>query len=168
MYKFLPEQIENLKRQLSYENEKFNDILEIRREHYLERRTGQGEETRVLFDSSLLEHSFMNAAALSDIKEKLLNCKIIERNNSDEIGIGSTFEIIFDGDDDKSTFTLIETRLPKDPVHFISISSPLGKAIIGKTQGDSFRYSVEKSVISGRINEIKKIDESVKTKNIRK
>lgn len=168
MYKFLPEQIENLKRQLSYENEKFNDILEIRREHYLERRTGQGEETRVLFDSSLLEHSFMNAAALSDIKEKLLNCKIIERNNSDEIGIGSTFEIIFDGDDDKSTFTLIETRLPKDPVHFISISSPLGKAIIGKTQGDSFRYSVEKSVISGKINEIIKIDENVKTKNIRK
>ncbi len=168
MYKFLPEQIENLKRQLDDENAKFSDILEIRKEHYLERKTGQGEETRILFDNYLLETFLMNATALSDIKEKLLNYKIIERNNSDKIGIGSTFEIIFDGDEEKLTFTLIETRLPKDPAHFISISSPLGKAIIGKTQGDSFRYTVEESVISGRINEIKKIDESVKTKNIRK
>lgn len=168
MYNFLPEQIENLKRQLKYENEKFNDILEIRKENYLERKTGQGEEARVLFDSSLLQHSFMNVAALNDVKEKLQNCKIIERNNSDEIGIGSTFEIVFDDEDNKSTFTLIETKLSKDPVNFISISSPLGKAVIGKTQGDNFSYSVEKSIISGRINKIIKIEEDVKTKCIRK
>lgn len=168
MYKFLPEQIENLEKQLDDENAKFNDFLELKKAHYSERGTGEGEETRVLFDNCLLEDSAMNVASLNDIREKLLNCKIVERSNSDEIRVGSSFEITFDGDDEKVTCTLIETRIPNDPMHFISISSPLGKAVIGKVQGDSFEYVVENSVISGKINEIIKTDENAKTKNIRK
>ena len=168
MYKFLPEQIENLEKQLNDENAKFNDFLKQRKEHYSERGIGEGDASGVLFDNCLLENSAMNVASLNNIREKLLNCKIIERNNSDEIKIGSTFEIFFDGDDEKITCTLIETRIPNDPMHFISTSSPLGKAVIGKKQGDNFEYVVQKSVISGRITEIIKVEENVKTKNIRK
>ena len=124
MYKFLPEQIKNLEEQFEIENRKFNDILEIRKEDYLERKTGQGNETIVIFDNSLLDKSFKNAIELNDIKNKLLNCEIIESSNSDEIGIGSTCEISFDENDKNLILTLIETRLPRDPSNFISISSP--------------------------------------------
>lgn len=169
MYKFLPDQIENLKRQLETETSKFDEILEIRKQNYLEKRTGQGNEISVIFDHSLLENFIMNTNELNDIKKKLLNCIIVEQNNSDTIEIGSSFEIslFFDEEEEKSNFTLVETKLPRDPINYISISSPLGKAVIGKKQGDDFKYIVENSIISGRINEIIKTNEDVK-KNIRK
>lgn len=168
MYKFLPEQIENLKKQLDENTSQLDGIIEMRRENYQEKKTGQGNEISVQLDNTLLESFVVNANTLNDIRRKLLNCKVIEPNNSDEIGVGSTFEITlnFGGVEDKSVFTLIETRIPKDPMHFISISSPLGKAVIGKKQGDSFKYVVENSVISGKINEIIKTNEDVKTKSI--
>ncbi len=166
MYKFLPDQIENLKGQLETESLKFNEIREIRKANFLEKRLGSGNEISILFDNYLLENFVMNTSELNDIKKKLLNCVIIEPNNSDEIGIGSTFEIslFFDGEEEKSTFTLVETRLSKDPINYISISSPLGNAIIGKKQGDDFKYFVENSIISGRIDEVIKTNEKVKTK----
>lgn len=163
MYKFLPEQIENLRKQMYSETLKLKGIVQTRKENYAEQKTNEGEETRIQVDNTLLESFIMNTNSLNDIKKKLLNCEVVERSNSDEIEVGSTFEIslFFDDEEERSIFTLVETRLPKDPINFISVTSPLGKAILGKKQGDKFKYVVENSIFSGRIDEI--VKEKVRT-----
>ena len=163
MYKFLPEQIENLRKQMYSETLKLKGIVQTRKESYAEQKTNEGEETRIQVDNTLLESFIMNTNSLNDIKKKLLNCEVVERSNSDEIEVGSTFEIslFFDDEEEKSIFTLVETRIPKDPINFISVTSPLGKAILGKKQGDNFKYVVENSIFSGRIDEI--VKEKVRT-----
>ena len=166
MYKFLPEQIENLREQLQAKTLKLEGINNIRKQNYSEMKTGNGQETSFPVDNSLLGNFVVNTNALNDIKNKLLNCEVIEPNNSDEIGIGSTIKIslFFDEDEERETFTLVETRLPKDPANFISINSPLGKAIVAKKQGDSFKYVVENRIFSGRIDEIVKTKEDINIK----
>lgn len=162
MNKFLPEQIENLKQQLEVKTSKLDAINAIRKSNYLERKNGQANEFYSQIDHSLLGNFIMTTSALNEIKTQLLNCEIIEPNNSDEIGIGSTFEVSseFDGEELKEVFILVETRLAGDPSNFVSIVSPLGKAVVGKKQGDNFRYVVENSIFTGRINEIIKTQDN--------
>lgn len=164
MYKFLPEQIENLKKQLETEKMKYKGIVELKKESFAEKKLG--EESRVQEDSVIIESFITNTNTLNEIRSKLLNCEIIEPNYNDEIGIGSTFEIslFFEDEEDKSVFTLVETRLPKDPANFISIDSPLGKSVFGKKQGDNFKYVVENAIISGRIDDVIKLDDKEHTR----
>lgn len=166
MYKFLPEQIENLKQQLETKSTKLDAINAIRKSNFLERKSGQTDELLFQTDHSLLGNFIMTTSALNEIKKQLLNCEIIEPNNSDEIGIGSNFEISsdFDGKELTEVFTLVETRLAGDPSNYISVSSPLGKAVIGKKEGDTFRYVVENSIFTGKINQIIKTQENKFTK----
>lgn len=165
MYKFLPEQIEGLKQELDYRTKKLDEINLIRKDNFSEKKTSEGSDPSIQIDNYLLESFISNTTSLSKIKNKLINCEVIEPNNNDEIGIGSTFSIsLFFEEEEKAIFTLVETHLSTDPAHYISISSPLGRAVVNKKSGDNFRYVVENSIFSGRINEIIKTEDKVKTK----
>lgn len=166
MNKFLPEQIENLQKKLEQKTSMVASINNIRKAAFEEKKTGSGQETSFPVDNSLLGSFIMNTNSLNDIKNKLLNCEVIEPNNSDEIGLGSKFEIslFFDEEEEREIFTLVETKISGDPSNFVSVNSPLGKAVLGKKQGDNFRYVVENRIFSGRIDEIIKTKENNLTK----
>lgn len=166
MYKFLPEQIEGLKKELESKTKNLNEINVIRKESFSEKKTSELSDPSLQVDNYLLESFISNTTSLNEIKNKLINCEVIEPNNSDEIGIGSTVSIslFFEGEEEKSIFTLVETHLSTDPTSFISIFSPLGRAVVNKKSGDNFRYVVENSIFSGKINEIIKAEDKVKTK----
>lgn len=89
-----------------------------------------------------------------EIEDLLRMAEIIPEIDSEEIQIGSTFEVDFEGEE-KETFILVETLSALDSLkHYVSIDSPLGKSVIGKKQGDKFSYSVGKITIGGFISKV--------------
>ncbi len=78
--------------------------------------------------------------------------KVLEPSTSGNVGFGRTFTI----DNGKSTMTfMLVGSLEADPAQKkISIDSPLGKAIYGKHEGDSFTLSTPQSSIQYKIVKI--------------
>ncbi|MCQ2496182.1 MAG: transcription elongation factor GreA [Lachnospiraceae bacterium] len=80
---------------------------------------------------------------------------IDDSSKEDEMGINNTAEIYFEDDNEVDTFRLV-TSVRCDVLHnLISIESPLGKAILGKKEGD--RVFVESETGEGYYIVIKKI-----------
>ena len=102
-------------------------------------RMGEGYE-----DGDLRENNFFDYALdqfhilslrLSIVRDKILNAKIMDENNSDnsKVGFGSLVEIEIDGH--KSIFKILgdpDIDLVKDT---ISYASPIGKALLGASVG---------------------------------
>ena len=70
------------------------------------------------------------------IEYMLENAKIIQKESSHIVGLGSTVTISYVDDDDEEVYSIVGS-MEADPFeNKISNESPLGKAIIGKKQGD--------------------------------
>ena len=117
-------------------------------------------------DSSLLIELSLKADRIKEIKNILANAEILDVNtrSSDKIEIGTTFS--FDTDRFKNkTLTLVEVNgSPADGL--ISVDSPIGAAVLDKTVGDAFSYSVPNgNIINGLITAIHNLEkEEPKTK----
>ena len=84
------------------------------------------------------------------------NANIVDDSSKDdEVGINNTVELYFEEDDETDEFRLV-TSIRGDILHnMISIDSPLGKAILGKKEGD--RVYVESETGEGYYVTIKKL-----------
>lgn len=73
---------------------------------------------------------------IKELEYMLENAKIIQKESSHIVGLGSTVTISYVDDDDEEVYNIVGS-MEADPFeNKISNESPLGKAIIGKKQGD--------------------------------
>ena len=73
---------------------------------------------------------------IKELEYMLENAKIIQKESSHIVGLGSTVTISYVDDDDEEVYSIVGS-MEADPFeNKISNESPLGKTIIGKKQGD--------------------------------
>ena len=160
-YRLLPAQVENLKKQYDESLLKMQALNGVKNEEFADKKAATGREINLGLDASLLGALTVTARDYRDAKEKLGNYEIIKPNNSDVIGLGSTFEIAMNYGDvtEKEIFTLVEVTNFADDPNLISIDSPLGKAVVGAKAGDTISYMVEKRKFTGAVTDVIKEQE---------
>lgn len=157
-YKLLPIQVENLKKQYNESLAKLRALNGLKFEELADKKGTIDNDVSFSADTSLLGALSITSRDYKDAKEKLENYEIIEYNNSDVIDLGSTFEVEMNYGDITETevFTLVEVKNHTDEHNFISVDSPLGKAVTGTQVGDTISYIVEKRKIIGTVTGIVK------------
>lgn len=80
--------------------------------------------------------------------QRMINSATVIKENAaeDEIGVNNTVEIQYDEEDEKETIKLVTTVREDSLSGFISIESPLGKALLGKKVGDRVLIHVNDSL----------------------
>jgi transcription elongation factor GreA len=75
-------------------------------------------------------------ARIKEIEYMLNNAKIIEKTGNHSVGFGSTVTIEYVDDEEEEVYNIVGS-MEADPFeNKISNESPIGKAIIGKKEGD--------------------------------
>lgn len=86
-------------------------------------------------------------ARIDNIKIVLSNSEVVVLDpNSDIVDIGSLVTVAYDDEDDVERFILIENNynnaLSSGRDAFVTLESPMGKAVFGKKKGDICNYKV--------------------------
>lgn len=145
--KLIPEQIEGIKKQIA---EKINVVSDV---DYL-------EESREEFKKNVSEcgvrdevserHIFKAHADIARLRIALEDAEIVDEPTGSIIEIGSNFTVEF-STGTKRIFTLVETTEGLEKTSdYTTKASPFGQAIIGKTEGDVFSYTIGTSPFNKR------------------
>lgn len=93
-----------------------------------------------------------NESRIRYLERMLKNAVIVtEQSKSDEVGMNNTVELYFEEEDEVQEFKLVTSIRGNSLKGYISIESPIGKAILGRKVGDKvavqasedYTYSVE-------------------------
>ena len=147
----IPEQISSLieeEKRLRYENQKA--ISSAKSENYV-----VSEMSRTFnFDTENTYNLLLNDRRIKEINNLLSECEYLINRNLDSIEVGTKFELYFDDTASKETFIMIEKSIGTVIPSYISKESPIGQAIVGKKEGETFSYQVNGNIISGIITKI--------------
>ncbi|MCD8124765.1 MAG: transcription elongation factor GreA [Lachnospiraceae bacterium] len=111
-------------------------------EYYAAKRDKNQNESRIRY----LERMVKNARIVSD------------ESADDEVGINNRVELYFEDDDETETYKLVTSIRGNSLNGYISVESPLGKAILGHRAGD--RVEVQIRPGSSYFVEIRSIDKT--------
>jgi transcription elongation factor GreA len=82
----------------------------------------------------------MNEKRIADLEALLRTAVVVEegqRGSGDVIQVGSTVVVVYEGDDEEETYTIVGAIEAKPSQGRISNESPIGRALIGKRPGQS-------------------------------
>jgi len=98
----------------------------------------------------------LNEKRISEIEYKLTNAEIIDesRMSSDEALIGATVKLLDMATNDKESYTLVSEAESDFAKGRISVSSPVGKALLGRKQGEIVTIEVPAGVLRYKITKI--------------
>lgn len=96
-------------------------------EYYAAKRDKNKNESRIRY----LEKMIRNAEIISD------------RTKDDEVGINSEVEIYFEDDGETEKYKIVTSIRGSSLNHYISIESPIGRAIIGHKAGERIYVAVD-------------------------
>ena len=97
-----------------------------------------------------------NESRIRYLERMIRNAEIVDdSSNDDEVGINNTVTLYFEEDDETDEFRLVTSIRGDILRNMISIDSPLGKAILGKKEGE--RVYVESETGDGYHVVIKKL-----------
>ena len=87
-----------------------------------------------------------NESRIRFLEKMIKTARVIEDTSAeDEVGVGKTVTIYVPEDDEEETYTIVST-MRQDSIHgFISVESPMGKALLGHRVGDSIMVRVSDS-----------------------
>ena len=82
----------------------------------------------------------------SRLEKMIKTARVIEDTSAmDEVGVGKTVKIYIPEDDEEETYTIVST-MRQDSLHgFISVESPMGRALMGHKTGDTIKVRVNDS-----------------------
>lgn len=92
---------------------------------------------------------------IKDLEAILEKAKIVKKNSSSKIGIGSTVVIQKKGDSEKKEYTLVGNQESDLTENKISVSSPLVKAMLEKEKGEVFFFNSPKGKQEYKILDVK-------------
>ena len=105
-----------------------------------------------------------NDGRIRYLEKMLKNATIVEDTSSaDEVGLNNTVEVYFEEDDETEVYKLVTSIRGNSMNNYISIESPIGKAILGHKVGDRVKVVVNDSV--SYFVQIKKIDKNTDDSN---
>lgn len=88
-----------------------------------------------------------NDGRIRYLERMLKNATIVDDTSSDdEVGMNNTVEVYFEDDDETEVYKLVTSIRGNSMNNYISIESPIGKAIMGHKVGDRVRVVVNDSV----------------------
>jgi transcription elongation factor GreA len=92
------------------------------------------------------EQQGMNEARVSEIEDKINRAEVIDisKMSGDTIKFGATVTLSDEDSGDKVTYTIVGDTEANLRDRKISISSPIGKALIGKSKGESVDVTTPK------------------------
>lgn len=84
------------------------------------------------------EQQGLNEARIAELESKLSRAQVIDptKLNSDKIVLGATVELVNIDTDKKITYILVGADEADLDNGLISVSSPIGRALLGKEEGD--------------------------------
>lgn len=93
-----------------------------------------------------------NEKRIAELEYVIENASIIEEGKKDKVGLGSTVELIYDGDeDDKEEYKIVGSREADPFNNKISNESPIAKAIMNKKVGEEVEVSSPDGVYSVKV-----------------
>jgi transcription elongation factor GreA len=107
------------------------------------------------YDAAKNEQGLMEAR-IRELKHKLSDPDIVEATDTDEVGAGTLVTLLpVEDDPEQETYLVAHSAEERAPgVRTITISSPLGSALLGKRVGDQVSYEAPGGVFSYRIVEL--------------
>ncbi len=88
-----------------------------------------------------------NESRIRYLEKMLRNAEIIEDHaNSDEVGLNSLVKVYIPEDEEEEQYKIVTSIRGSSLKGYISIESPLGKALLGHQVGDTVRVQVNESV----------------------
>src|SRR5438067_1722082 len=93
------------------------------------------------YDAAKNEQGLMEAR-IRELKHKLSDPDIIEATDTEEVGAGTLVTLLpLEDDPEKETYLVAHSAEERAPgVRTVTVSSPLGKALVGKRVGDKVSY----------------------------
>ena len=84
-----------------------------------------------------------NESRIRFLEKMIKTARVIEDTSAmDEVGVGKTVKIYIPEDDEEETYTIVST-MRQDSLHgFISVESPMGRALMGHKTGDTIKVRV--------------------------
>ena len=124
--------------------EELNELKNVRRPKVIEAikdARSQGDlSENADYDAARTEQAEVEGR-IKELEFMLANATIIEKNNSHLVDVGSTVTIKYVDDDEEEVYHIVG-RMEADPFeNKISNESPIGKAIINKSEGDTVEIS---------------------------
>ena len=120
--------------------EELNNLKKVRRPRVIEAikdARAQGDlSENADYDAARNEQAEVEGR-IKQIEFMLANAQIIEKSSDHTVDLGSTVTISYVDDDEEEVYSIVG-RMEADPFeNKISNESPIGKAIIGKKEGDT-------------------------------
>ena len=124
--------------------EELNELKNVRRPKVIEAikdARSQGDlSENADYDAARNEQAEVEGR-IKELEFMLANATIIEKTNSHIVDVGSTVTIKYVDDDEEEVYHIVG-RMEADPFeNKISNESPIGKAIINKSEGDTVEIS---------------------------
>jgi transcription elongation factor GreA len=82
----------------------------------------------------------LNEARVRQLEQMLRDVVIVEATDSDTVGPGTIATLLFDGDDEPQEYLIGSIEERSDTHEVLSVSSPLGEALVGKKVDDQTSY----------------------------
>ena len=100
-----------------------------------------------------------NESRIRYLEKMIRTAKIISTDSADdEVGMNNTVTVYFEDDDEEETYKIVTTIRGNSLKNYISIESPIGKAIRGAKVGDRVYVKVNEN--AGYYLEIRAIEKS--------
>ncbi len=98
----------------------------------------------------------LNEKKIAELEEKLSRAQIIDESqmSSDEALIGATVHILDTETEEKEVYTLVSEPEADFASNKISVTSPVGKALLGHKVGDIVKIDVPAGTLNYKITEI--------------
>ena len=155
--RLVPEQVVGLRKAIIEKRRSLDGYRDYLEEN---RTTTSDDISRLRIGDSVTENGFnMDRYDFCRYTEILENAEIITQPSFDHVDVGTKFVVVFDGKDEETIFTLVESAQFVSALNgFISVESPLGKAAISHKEGDHCTFNT----VDGRNGfTIKKIDKDM-------
>ena len=81
-----------------------------------------------------------NESRIRQLEEILRNAVVGEGASGDVVAPGTIVEVLMEGDDAPTTYLVGSIEERHDTFDVLSISSPLGQALLGRAPGDTISY----------------------------
>ena len=144
--KLIPEQVVGLRRAIIEKRKSLDGYRD-----YLEdnRSTASDDVTSMRLGDLFTENSFyMDRTDYNRFTDMLGDIEIVDNPCLDHVDIGTRFVVVYDGEDEESVLTLVETAQFISLYNgFVSIASPLGKAARGHKEGEHCTFKVNDRTI---------------------
>lgn len=142
MHRVTKEGYQNLREQIAKKEKQMVELNARKRE------LGDRWDSSALNSLDLLSHSL--AGELTDLRQKLQNCSIIETQSKDDSIVNIDDVVVVEIEFAKGDVESSKIKLVADFAGFfvekgvdrVSIESPLGEAIYGKKVGETYGYNV--------------------------